>query len=133
MRIAVAGGTGTLGRHLTAELSSRGHEVRVLSRGAPEYRVDLATGEGLEPALRGCDVAGPEVTELRTLARTWRSVTGRGLALLPVYVPGQVGRALRAGALTTGQAEVHGRISFSAWLEAGAGAAVTARGGPEPR
>src|SRR5882757_4152211 len=56
MRIAIAGGTGTLGRHLTAELSSRGHEVRVLSRSAPEYRVDLATGEGLEQALRGCDV-----------------------------------------------------------------------------
>jgi hypothetical protein len=56
MRIAIAGGKGTLGRHLTAELSSRGHEVRLLSRSAPEYRVDLATGEGLEPALRGCDV-----------------------------------------------------------------------------
>jgi hypothetical protein len=95
--------------------------------------VDLATGEGLEPALRGCDVAGPEVTELRTLARTWRSVTGHQLALLPLYVPGQVGRALRAGTLTTGQAEVYGRVSFAAWLEAGAGAAVTARGGPEPR
>jgi uncharacterized protein YbjT (DUF2867 family) len=78
------------------------------------------------------EVAGPEVTELRTLARTWRSVTGRGLALLPVYVPGQVGRALRTGTLTTGHAEVHGRVSFSAWLEAGAGADVTARGGPEP-
>jgi uncharacterized protein YbjT (DUF2867 family) len=258
MRIAIAGGTGTLGRHLTAELSSRGHEVRVLSRSAPEYRVDLATGEGLEPALRGCDVvvdasnnagrkaaavlvggtrrllaveratgvshhvcisivgcdqlpvgyyrvktdqenlvaqgpvpwtivratqvhelvakvfdtvarwrvlpaprallqpvaaaevaryvagvagqpprrersevAGPEVTDLRTLARSWRSVTGRPLALLPVYVPGQAGHALRTGTLTTGQAEMHGRVSFAAWLEAGAGTAVTARGGPE--
>jgi uncharacterized protein YbjT (DUF2867 family) len=258
--MAIVGGTGTLGRHLAAELRSRGHEIRVLSRSSPEYRVDLVTGAGLEPALRGCDVvvdasnnasrnaaavlvggtgrllaaeqaagvshhvcvsivgcdqvpmgyyrvkteqenlveqgpvpwtivratqfhelvanafataarwrvlptprallqpiasaevaghvagiaeqpprrdraevAGPEVTELRTLARTWRSVTGRRLALLPVYVPGQAGRALRAGSLTTGQAEVHGRISFSAWLEAGAGAAVTARGGPEPR
>jgi len=28
----------------------------VLSRSAPEYRVDLASGEGLEPVLRGCDV-----------------------------------------------------------------------------
>ena len=52
------------------------------------------------------EVAGPEVTELRTLARTWRSGTGRPLALLPLYVPGQAGRALRAGTLTTGQAEV---------------------------
>ena len=56
MRIAIAGGTGTLGSHLTGELRSRGHEVRVLSRSAPEYRVDLRTGAGLGPALEGCDV-----------------------------------------------------------------------------
>ncbi len=260
MRIAIAGGTGTLGRHLTAELCSRGHEVRVLSRSAPQYRVNLITGAGLGPALEGCDVvvdasnnnsrkaaqvlaggtrrllaaeqaagvghhvcvsivgcdqvplgyfrvktdqenlvaqgpvpwtivratqfhelvaqafeaaarwqvlpaprgllqpvaaaevarylaglaerpprreravvAGPEVSELRTLARTWRSVTGRRLALLPVYVPGQAGRALRGGALTTGHAGHRGSVSFSAWLEAGAGAALTARGGPVRR
>ena len=257
MRIAIAGGTGILGRHLTAELRSRGHEVRVLSRSAPQYRVDLRTGAGLGSALEGCDivvdasnnasrkaaqvlvggtrrllaaeqatgighhvcvsivgcdqvpvgyfrvktdqenlvaqgpvpwtivratqfhelvakaceaaarwrmlpaprgllqpiaaaevaryvaglaeqpprrgrsvVAGPEVSELRTLARTWRSVTGRRLAVLPVHVPGQAGRALQAGVLTTGHAEHHGRVSFSAWLETGAGAAVTVRGGP---
>jgi uncharacterized protein YbjT (DUF2867 family) len=87
-----------------------------------------------QPPRRGRpEIAGPEVTELGTLARTWRSVTGRPLALLPVYLPGQAGRALRTGTLTTGQAEVHGRVSFADWLEAGAGAAVTARGGPEPR
>jgi uncharacterized protein YbjT (DUF2867 family) len=56
MRIAIAGGTGTLGRHVAAELSERGHEVRVLSRHAPEYRVDLTTGAGLAAALDGCQV-----------------------------------------------------------------------------
>ena len=56
MRIAIAGGTGTLGSLVAAELARRGHEARVLSRGAPEYRVDLATGSGLAPALAGCDV-----------------------------------------------------------------------------
>ena len=55
MTIAIVGGTGMLGRHVAAELSSRGHEVRVLSRHAPEHRVDLTTGEGLIPALKGCD------------------------------------------------------------------------------
>jgi uncharacterized protein YbjT (DUF2867 family) len=260
MRIAIAGGTGTLGSHVAAQLHSRGHEVRVLSRSAPEYRVDLVTGAGLEPALRGCDVvvdasnnagrkaaavlvegarrlldaeqaagvshhvcvsivgcdqvpmgyyrvktdqenlvaqgpvpwtivratqfhelvanilgaaarwralpaprallqpvasaevaryvadiaeqparrartsiAGPEVTELRTLARTWRSVTGRQLALIPVRVPGRIGRALRSGALTTSQAQVTGHIPFAAWVEAEASPAVTARGEPGPR
>jgi uncharacterized protein YbjT (DUF2867 family) len=245
-----------LGGHVVTELRSRGHDVRVLSRSAPEYRVDLVTGAGLEPALRGCDVvvdasnnagrkaaavlvegtrrllaaeqaagvshhvcvsivgcdqvpmgyyrvktnqenlvahgsvpwtivratqfhelvanilgaaarwralpaprallqpvacaevaryvadiaeqparragtsiAGPEVTELRTLARTWRSVTRRQLALIPVWVPGRLGRALRSGALTTSQAEVTGHVPFAAWVKAEAGAAVTARGG----
>ncbi len=246
-----------LGGHVVTELRSHGHEVRVLSRSAPEYPVDLLTGAGLEPALEGCDavvdasnnasrraasvlvggtrrlldaeqaagvrhhvcvsivgcdqlpigyyavktdqerlveqgpvpwtivratqfhefianilgaaarwralpvprallqpvacaevaryvadiaeqparrartsIAGPEVTELRTLARTWRSVTGRRLALIPVWVPGRVGRALRSAALTTRQAEMTGRVSFAAWLEVEAGAAVAARGKP---
>jgi uncharacterized protein YbjT (DUF2867 family) len=54
--IAIAGGTGTLGRRVTEELRSRGHDVRVLSRGSPDYRVDLTTGDGLGPAVAGCDV-----------------------------------------------------------------------------
>jgi uncharacterized protein YbjT (DUF2867 family) len=56
MNIAIAGGTGTLGRQVAGELSARGHTVRVLSRGAPEYRVDLTTGAGLAAALAGCEV-----------------------------------------------------------------------------
>jgi uncharacterized protein YbjT (DUF2867 family) len=53
MRIAIVGGNGTLGSYVTAELARRGHEVRVLSRSG-EFRVDLATGEGLQAALHGC-------------------------------------------------------------------------------
>jgi uncharacterized protein YbjT (DUF2867 family) len=54
MRIAIVGGAGTLGKHITAELSQRGHEVRVLSRSSPTFPVDLSTGTGLEAALTGC-------------------------------------------------------------------------------
>jgi len=56
MKTAIIGGTGTLGSLVLAELSRRGHDVRALSRSTAEYRVDLTTGEGLEPALAGCDV-----------------------------------------------------------------------------
>jgi uncharacterized protein YbjT (DUF2867 family) len=56
MNIAIAGGTGTLGRQVAEELRARGHEARVLSRSAPEYRVDLTTGAGLDKALDGCEV-----------------------------------------------------------------------------
>src|SRR4029077_15621293 len=54
MRIAIVGGKGTLGRHVTAELARGGHEVGLLSRSG-EYQVDLSTGAGLAAALAGCD------------------------------------------------------------------------------
>jgi uncharacterized protein YbjT (DUF2867 family) len=56
MNIAIVGGTGTVGAEAARELTARGHAVRVLSRRAPQYPVDLATGEGLERALAGVDV-----------------------------------------------------------------------------
>ncbi|MDH2392769.1 SDR family oxidoreductase [Streptomyces sp. HNM0663] len=46
----VTGGTGTLGRRVTGLLSERGHEVRVLSRHARPYAVDLLDARD-EPAL----------------------------------------------------------------------------------
>jgi uncharacterized protein YbjT (DUF2867 family) len=246
MKIAIVGGTGTLGRQLVSELQSRGHDVRILSRNAPVYRVNLATGEGLDAAVAGCEVvidasnnssrnaaatlvegsrrlltaartagvahhicvsvvgcervpigyfqvkaqqeqvvehgqvpwtivratqfheyaaatlesaarwrvvplpqvrlqtvasaevarvitdvaaggprrarvevAGPEVTTARELAALWRRATGRKVALLPLWLPGKLGRALRAGALTSTRPAVRGTVPFSAWLEAG--------------
>jgi len=243
MTIAIVGGTGTLGQHVAAELEARGHKVRALSRHALEYRVDLATGAGLGPALAGCDVvvdasnssarkpagilvdgarrlleaeaaagvkhhvcvsivgcgevpmgyyraktdqervvsqgavpwsivrstqfhelvgtiltaagrwrvlpmprgvlqpvacadaarviadvaegvplkrsitvAGPEVGEVRDLARTWREVTGHRALLVTMPVPGTVGRALRSGALTAPQPDVRGITGFADWL-----------------
>jgi len=63
-------------------------------------------------------VAGPEVADARDLARTWRSVTGRRVALVPVPVPGKLGRVLRAGVLTTARPDVRGTITFADWLAA---------------
>ncbi len=54
MRIAIVGGAGTLGRHVTAELVGRGHDVRVLSRSSQDYPVDLISGQGLAEGLDGC-------------------------------------------------------------------------------
>jgi uncharacterized protein YbjT (DUF2867 family) len=228
MKIAIVGGTGLLGRQVTAELRGRGHQVRVLSRNAPEYRVDLTTGAGLDAALDGCEavvdasnnssrtaaatlvegtrrllaagqqagvahhvcvsivgcdqvslgyyrvkteqedmvaggplpwtivratqfhefvahmlgaaaryrvvpvprgvlqpvagprrgrvqVAGPDVTAIRDLAVTWRRAAGQRALLLPIPVPGKVGRALLAGSLTTAHPDVRGTVTFAAW------------------
>ncbi|WP_405999233.1 SDR family oxidoreductase [Streptomyces sp. NBC_00829] len=257
MRIAIAGGTGTLGRQVADELRSRGHEVRVLSRRSPEYRVDLTTGEGLDEALAGCDavvdasnsrastkdaartlvdgsrrllaaedaagvrhhvcvsivgcdqvpmgyfkvkteqesvvergpvpwtvvratqfhdlldtvftagarwkvlpvpkalvqpvacaeaaravadvaerpplrgrfeVTGPETVDARTLARTWKSVTGRRALLLPLPLPGKAGRGLRAGVATLERPDVRGKVPFEEWLRDRAAAGPTAAG-----
>jgi hypothetical protein len=56
MKIAAVGGMGTIGRRIIAALSRDGHEVRTLSRTAPQYVVDLTTRSGLEAALADCEV-----------------------------------------------------------------------------
>jgi uncharacterized protein YbjT (DUF2867 family) len=245
MRIAIVGGTGTLGKHIVSSLAQRGHEVRVLSRSSPDFQVDLVSGSGLDIALDGCaavvdasnasspkraaqvlvsgtrrlltaeeragvshhvcisivgceqvpmgyyrvkteqehavergpvpfsivratqfhelasaafgaagryrvlpvprmrlqtvaaaevasavagvaegeplgriQVAGPQITTARDLARTWQEVTGRTALMLPLPVPGTIGRALRSGALTADHADVLGTITFADWLSA---------------
>ncbi|MFJ6485642.1 SDR family oxidoreductase [Streptomyces sp. NPDC091682] len=54
--ILVTGGTGTLGVLVVDRLRSAGHEVRALSRHAPDYPVDLADGGGLDAATAGAEV-----------------------------------------------------------------------------
>ncbi|TQL47075.1 uncharacterized protein YbjT (DUF2867 family) [Homoserinimonas aerilata] len=50
MRIAVAGGTGAVGRHVVDVVRERGHEPVVLAR---SQGIDLVTGVGLAEALQG--------------------------------------------------------------------------------
>ena len=65
MRIAVAGGTGVVGRHVADVARRRGHGVVVLAR---SEGVDLTTGDGLAPRLEGVD-AVVDVTSTRTQNR----------------------------------------------------------------
>lgn len=53
MRVAVAGGTGLVGRHVVEALGGAGHDPVVLARSCG---VDLTTGAGLDRALTGVDV-----------------------------------------------------------------------------
>jgi uncharacterized protein YbjT (DUF2867 family) len=53
MRVAVAGGTGVVGRYAVLAAEARGHEVSVLSR---RRGVDVRSGEGLAAALEGVEV-----------------------------------------------------------------------------
>ncbi len=76
MRIAVAGGTGTVGALLARELSERGHDVRVLSRKSNAYPVDLRTGDGLDRALDGCEVVVDAVNNASPLGSAATLVAG---------------------------------------------------------
>lgn len=53
MRIAVAGGTGTVGRYVVEAARGRGHDVVVLARG---NGVDVLQGTGIDRALADTDV-----------------------------------------------------------------------------
>jgi uncharacterized protein YbjT (DUF2867 family) len=53
MRVAVAGGTGVVGRHIVEACRQAGYDVNALSR---RTGVELTTGEGLPSALEGVDV-----------------------------------------------------------------------------
>jgi uncharacterized protein YbjT (DUF2867 family) len=61
-------------------------------------------------------IAGPEVARLRDLAVTWRQAAGSRAIVLPLPLPGALGRALRGGAATTAHPEdLHGEITFESW------------------
>lgn len=63
MKIAVAGGTGTVGTHVVETARARGHEIVVLTRGSG---VDLVAGTGVDVALDGVD-AVIDVASVTTL------------------------------------------------------------------
>ncbi|MEU3642364.1 NAD(P)H-binding protein [Lentzea sp. NPDC034063] len=76
MRVAVAGGTGVVGRFVVRELERTGHDAVVLSRGTG---VDLMTGQGLVERLTGCeaiiDVSNQMLLSRKAAVRFFGTVT----------------------------------------------------------
>lgn len=83
MKIAIAGGTGVVGRYLVRLAEEAGHRVLVLSR---SRGVDLATGRGLD--LAGVDVvvdvSGPATTSAAKSRAFFGAVTGNLLRAEPL-------------------------------------------------
>jgi uncharacterized protein YbjT (DUF2867 family) len=79
MRIAVAGGTGLVGRHVVDAVTTAGHEPVTVAR---SHGVDLLTGSGLDAALAGVDavIDVTNVTSIREkVATAFFETAGRNL------------------------------------------------------
>jgi uncharacterized protein YbjT (DUF2867 family) len=77
--VLVTGGSGTLGSHVVDLLRGRGHEVRVLSRrqGAGTHVGDLATGQGVDEAVRGAQWIVHAASDTRRFGRRDAAQTRR--------------------------------------------------------
>lgn len=64
MRIAVAGGTGVIGRRVAEQAQAEGHETVVLARATG---IDLLEREGLEERLAGVDTV-IDATSVQTMS-----------------------------------------------------------------
>lgn len=90
--------------------------MRVQPVASAEVAAVVADVAQREPSGTRMVVTGPELRELRDLARAWKRGTGRHSLVTPVVLPGAAGRALRDGALTSDAADVVGHTTFEEWL-----------------
>lgn len=83
------------------------------SREVAQRLVDLALGA---PAGLVSDLAGPQVSSMAELMRGYLRATGRRRPFVPVRMPGQVGRAYRAGENLTLDGATTGTRTWDAFL-----------------
>jgi uncharacterized protein YbjT (DUF2867 family) len=95
MRIAIAGGTGVVGRHIEARVLELGHTAVVLAR---SRGVDLISGNGLEAALTGVE-AVIDVSNVSTISRA-KSVRFFETATTHLLEAGQAAGVLHQVALS---------------------------------
>lgn len=90
--------------------------ARLQTVAGADVAAELATvAEGVPLAERR-EIAGPEVVDARVLARQWSKATGRHVLVAPIRLPGKLGKALRAGLLTTDDPDVTGTVTFESWM-----------------
>jgi uncharacterized protein YbjT (DUF2867 family) len=127
-RIAVAGATGRVGRHLVKVLKSGGHEVVAISRSGG---VDVITGVGLEEALAGVEcvagaagaaipeIAGPREEDLVGMARLLVTRRGDRLRVEGTSDPDDPDRELyEGGGLLPGPGATLAGPTLEEWLGA---------------
>ncbi|MCS3844689.1 SDR family oxidoreductase [Microbacterium sp. AK031] len=101
--------------------------LRFESVGVEEVAARLAELTLGSPAGRVADLAGPQVREIAHMVRAFDSARGRVHRLLPIGLPGAVGRAYRDGDNLADGTAMRGRSTWEEFLanrEAGVVAAV---------
>jgi uncharacterized protein YbjT (DUF2867 family) len=87
----------------------------IAAREVAEALAGIAVG----PAVgRHRDLAGPRREQLVDMARRYAAATGSRRLVVPVSVPGETWKAIRAGALLPGPGAEHGEQTFDEWLAA---------------
>ncbi len=61
-------------------------------------------------------VGGPEILEMRDLARAYKEAMELSAAIVPLPLPPRVGKAMRGGALTIADPDHRGTTTFAEWL-----------------
>lgn len=100
--------------------------LRFESVGVDEVAARLAELALGAPAGHVADLAGPQVREVADMVRAFDGARGRVRRLLPIRVPGAVGRAYRAGDNLAPESAVRGVMTWEGFL-AGREAPVGAR------
>lgn len=113
--------------HYFLDLMLRGlNRVPLLLPVPSEFRIQpVATEDVAErilraieagPAGRLADFAGPEIFSLKEAAKLWQRATGTRKPVVSIPIPGNLGRAFRAGHNTDPAAD-RGSIRLAEWLE----------------
>jgi uncharacterized protein YbjT (DUF2867 family) len=91
---------------------------RMLSQPVAVAEVATALVDAVEqgPSGRLPDLAGPEQLQMVDMARRFSRARGLGRRVVPLFVPGAVGRGMRNGALCPSTDGPRGRITFDDWL-----------------
>jgi uncharacterized protein YbjT (DUF2867 family) len=69
------------------------------------------------PRSRLPDLGGPEVLTAGEMAHTWLKLRGMHRRVLPLHVPGKVAQGFRCGYNTCPDQPVHGRITWTEWVQ----------------